>query len=198
MRWALDRVAGVKPRLLHGPVLLRPPRPADYADWFKLRKDSHAFLRPWEPAWAKDELELPSYLAKLRRYRADAQDGRAHAFFVFRCEDETLVGGASLRDIRRGAAHCGTLGYWVGERHARRGYTRAAVQAMIGFAFGELELHRIEASCMPENLPSIGVLQQAGFALEGRAREYLRIDGVWRDHLLFGLVQENVQLAPLG
>lgn len=194
--WPLETVLGAKARLIEGPVVLRPPRPSDYAAWAQLRRDSQAFLTPWEPAWAEDELELPVFLAKVRRYRADARESRAHAFFVFRAEDDTLVGGASLRHIRRGAAQCCTLGYWVGERFARRGYTKAAVQALIGFAFGDLDLHRIEASCMPENAPSIGVLQQAGFTLEGRARKYLRINGAWRDHLLFALMQEGV--PPLG
>lgn len=189
MQWPAHRAAGATLLLREGPVELRLPRPRDYAPWASLRRESQAFLRPWEPAWPANELERDRFLAKLRRYQQDAREDRAYAFFVFRCADFALVGGASLRHIRRGAAQTATLGYWVGERFARQGLTRAAVHALIRFAFDDLELHRMEASCMPENAPSIALLQQVGFTLEGRASQYLCIDGEWRDHLLFGLVR---------
>jgi ribosomal-protein-alanine N-acetyltransferase len=82
----------------------------------------------------------------------------------------------------------GTIGYWVGEPFARRGYTLAAVKAVARFSFERLGLHRLEAACLPSNEASRGVLLRAGFAQEGMARAYLRINGKWEDHLLFGLL----------
>jgi ribosomal-protein-alanine N-acetyltransferase len=81
-----------------------------------------------------------------------------------------------------------TIGYWVGEPFIRHGYTLGAVRAVIGFSFSRLGLHRLEAACVPENEPSRRLLLRAGFELEGRASAYLKINGEWRDHLLFGLV----------
>lgn len=189
MQWPARRVFAAGLSLQAGAVELRLPRARDYAPWAALRAQSQAFLRPWEPAWTSDELGRERFLAKLRRYHQDAREDRAYTFFVFRRADGVLLGGASLRHIRRGAAQACTLGYWVGERFARKGFTRAAVHALMGFAFEDLELHRMEASCMPENLPSSALLLQAGFILEGRASQYLCIDGEWRDHLLFGRVR---------
>jgi ribosomal-protein-alanine N-acetyltransferase len=63
-----------------------------------------------------------------------------------------------------------------------------AVRTLVRFSFNVLRLHRIEAATQPGNSPSIRVLQRTGFVQEGYARDYLRIDGVWRDHLLFGVV----------
>ena len=80
----------------------------------------------------------------------------------------------------------GDLGYWVGEPFARHGHTLAAVRVVVEFSFRRLGLHRLEAACVPPNVASQGVLTKAGFAQEGRAEAYLKIDGVWRDHLLFG------------
>ena len=100
------------------------------------------------------------------------------------------AGGITLRNILRGVAQTGTLGYWIGEPHARRGYTLEAVDALARFAFGRLGLHRLEAACCPDNDASRRLLLKAGFELEGRARGYLKIDGRWRDHLLFGKVRE--------
>ena len=67
----------------------------------------------------------------------------------------------------------------------------AAVRGLVAHAFDELKLHRVEAACVPTNLASRRVLEKAGFALEGQARAYLKINGAWADHLLFGIVNDG-------
>lgn len=181
-------------RLEHGRVYLRLPVPRDYPAWAALRRESRPFLTPWEPTWRPDELSRDSFRARLRRYDEDARLGRAFAFFTFRADDDALVGGATLSQVRRGSAQSATLGYWIGAPHARRGYTTDAARALIRFAFDELGLHRLEAACIPENTPSKALLLRVGFSIEGQARAYLRINGAWRDHLLFGLVQGDEPL----
>ena len=170
-------------------VGLRSPRMGDYAAWAALRTASRDFLPPWEPTWPEDDLTRAAFRRRLALYQRDQDLGQGHAFFVFRRSDHLLVGGITLRNILRGVAQTGTLGYWVGEHHARQGYTLEAVQAVARFAFGRLSLHRLEAACCPENDASRRLLLKAGFELEGRARGYLKINGRWRDHLLFGLVR---------
>jgi [ribosomal protein S5]-alanine N-acetyltransferase len=93
--------------------------------------------------------------------------------------------------VRRGVAQSGSLGYWIGSPFARRGYMLGAVRALIPFAFGALRLHRLEAACIPTNAASIGLLEKAGFAREGYAREYLCINGIWQDHLLFARLKDD-------
>ena len=88
----------------------------------------------------------------------------------------------------KGVAESGALGYWIGQPHARRGYTLAGVKAVCRFAFQQLGLHRVEAACLPQNAPSAALLLKAGFEEEGYAKAYLKIDGDWRDHRLFGLL----------
>ena len=77
------------------------------------------------------------------------------------------------------------MGYWMGENYARQGLMTDAVKAVVSFSFEELGLHRIEAACVPENIPSRDLLRKIGFKEEGYARKYLRINGRWQDHLLF-------------
>jgi [ribosomal protein S5]-alanine N-acetyltransferase len=173
-------------------VRLRTPRASDFTAWSALRSASQAFLQPWEPTWPSDDLTRPAFRRRLQLYQRDQELGQGHAFFVFRRSDAALVGGVTLRNILRGVAQTGTLGYWVGEPYTRRGYTLEAVDAVRRFAFGKLALHRLEAACCPENDASRRLLLKAGFELEGRARGYLKIDGRWRDHLLFGLVRPEV------
>ena len=169
-------------------IRLRSPRMGDYPVWSALRHDSRGFLQPWEPTWPSDDLTRTAFRRRLALYQRDQDQGQGHAFFVFRRSDNALVGGITLRNILRGVAQTGTLGYWIGERYARHGYTLESVQAVARFAFGRLGLHRLEAACCPDNDASRRLLLKAGFELEGRARGYLKIDGRWRDHLLFGLV----------
>ena len=169
-------------------VRLRPPKASDYAEWSILRRNSREFLQPWEPAWPSDELSLLAWRRRLAAYHRELDLGLGFAFFVFRKDDDALVGGVTLSNVRRGVAMMGSLGYWAGLPFVRHGYTLDAVKTVSAFAFGRLGLHRLEAACVPENEPSKALLGKAGFKLEGKATAYLKINGVWRDHLTFGLV----------
>ena len=81
-----------------------------------------------------------------------------------------------------------SVGYWCGRPYTRQGHTLCGVRAVCDFAFRTLGLHRIEAACIPDNGPSRRLLLKAGFDEEGYAKAYLKINGVWRDHVLFGQV----------
>jgi ribosomal-protein-alanine N-acetyltransferase len=169
-------------------VRLRPPKASDYAEWREVRAASRAFLQPWEPTWPADDLSRAAFRRRLLAYARDREAGVAYPFFVFRAEDEALSGGITLSNVRRGVAQMGSIGYWCGKAFTRQGLTLNAVRALSEFAFRTLALHRLEAACIPENQPSRDLLAKAGFTEEGFARTYLKINGVWRDHVLFGLV----------
>jgi ribosomal-protein-alanine N-acetyltransferase len=169
-------------------VRLRPPRGSDYGQWAMLRRASQSFLQPWEPAWPADDLSHAAYRRRLAAYSRELDLGLGFAFLIFRKSDEALVGGLSMSNVRRGVAMMATVGYWVGAPFQRRGHTLAAVRTVSEFAFGPLGLHRLEAACVPENEPSRNLLLRAGFRQEGKAQAYLKINGVWRDHLTFGLL----------
>jgi ribosomal-protein-alanine N-acetyltransferase len=166
-------------------VYLRAPQMSDYSEWTTLREASRAFLTPWEPTWPSDDLSPSAFRRRLRRYAEDQRADTSYAFFLFRKADDALVGGLTLANIRRGVAQAGSLGYWIGEPFARRGLMTGALQGLVPFAFGSLRLHRLEAACIPSNAASIRLLEKMGFAREGYAREYLCINGLWQDHLLF-------------
>jgi ribosomal-protein-alanine N-acetyltransferase len=172
-------------------VVLRPPRPSDYVAWASLRDESRDYLQPWEPAWAEDDLTRAAFRRRLGVYAREMEQGTAWPLFVFDPADEALLGAITLSNIRRGVAETGTLGYWIGRPYAGRGVGTAAVRAMLAHAFGSLGLHRVEAACVPTNHASHRVLEKAGFRQEGVARAYLKINGRWADHLLFGVLQEE-------
>ena len=186
------------PEVIGRDVVLRPPAMNDYAAWFALRSASRDHLVPFEPQWAIDELSRASFRRRLRQHVSDHNGDLGYAFFIWCRRDASLMGGITLSNVRRGVAHAASLGYWVGQRHARQGVMTDAMRCLLPFAFGNLGLHRLEAACLPGNRPSIRVLEKAGFQPEGLARGYLRINGQWQDHLLFARLQDDPPLATAG
>ena len=94
-------------------IMVRPPAPQDYQAWADLRERSRAFLVPWEPLWPENDLARASYRRRLRRYAREMREDKAFPFFLFRRDDGTLLGGATLSNIRRGVArdvHAGLEG----------------------------------------------------------------------------------------
>lgn len=179
------------PHLTYGRVRLRPGRPRDWRAWARLRGQSRNFLAPWEPTWPSDALSRAAFRRRLQQYAAEMRDGQGYSFLIFRKSDRALVGGISISNVRRGVAQSASLGYWIGAPYARQGYMSEALTAVLDFGFTTLGLHRIEAACLPSNEASQGLLRKVGFHEEGYAREYLRIDGVWRDHVLFGVLRTD-------
>jgi len=172
-------------------LALRLPRHADYRPWSALRDASREFLAPWEPTWAVDHLTRKSFTGRVYWAQRALAQGNAVPLFIFRRDDDTLLGAITLDNIRRGPAQSATLGYWIGAAHARQGYMREAIEAVVHFAFRGQDLSRVEAACLPENVASRGVLEKAGFKYEGVAQSYLQISGRWRNHVLYAHLRHD-------
>jgi len=174
-------------------VILRTPQMTDFEEWAALREASRQFLTPWEPTWPDDDLTRSAFRRRVKRYAEDLRADLGYAFLIVRHADGALVGGLTLANIRRGVAQAGSVGYWVGLPFVRQGYMTAAVRAVIPFAFASLRLHRLEAACIPTNAGSTRLLEKTGFTREGYAREYLCINGMWQDHLLYARLKDGLK-----
>ena len=183
----------------HGPVVyggrvfLRVPQMSDYPEWAALREQSRDFLIPWEPAWTSSELTRSSFRRRLKYYARDLREDLGYAFFLFDNQDDTLLGGLTLSNVRRGVTQACTLGYWIGAPYAGKGNMTAGVTAVIPFVFDTLRLHRLEAACLQSNESSLRLLERTGFKREGLARRYLKINGIWQDHITFALLEDDVR-----
>jgi len=164
---------------------LRLPEHGDYRAWVALRSASAAFLTPWEPTWSEDHLGRRNFAGRVAWAQRVAAQGTALPLFLIRRADRALLGAITLDHIRRGPSQTGTIGYWIGQPHARQGYMREAIAALVHHAFTDLDLSRVEAACLPENAASRGVLERCGFKYEGVAQSYLQINGRWRNHVLY-------------
>jgi ribosomal-protein-alanine N-acetyltransferase len=172
-------------------LAMRPPQMRDFEQWAKLRRESQAFLSPWEPQWSRDHLSSRSYRNRVIWAERAIRQGEAYPLFMFRQKDGQVVGGITLSNIRRQPAQAGTLGYWVGEAYAMQGYMSEALEAMREHAFSTLDLSRLEAACLPDNVPSRRLLERCGFKYEGVAQAYLQIDGRWRNHVLYAALRSD-------
>ena len=126
-------------------LYLRPPQMRDWRAWAELRALSREFLSPWEPTWTSDALTRSAYRRRIRRQLRDGQDDLGYAFFLFRRDDDALLGGMTLSNVQRGAMQSCSVGYWIGRPHARRGHMSEALTGLLGHCFGPLGLHRVEA-----------------------------------------------------
>ncbi len=172
-------------------LTLRQPQLTDFRDWSSLREQSMEFLTPWEPQWARDHLSRKGFSNRVYWAQRSLSDGSAVPLFLIRREDQVLLGAITLDNIRRGPAQAGTLGYWIGQPHARQGYMREAILGVLHYAFQRLDLSRLEAACLPENQASRRLLETCGFKYEGVAQSYLQINGRWRTHVLYAALRAD-------
>ncbi|MDG1181523.1 MAG: GNAT family protein [Tateyamaria sp.] len=170
-------------------MTLRSPTHSDFRPWAALRLASADHLTPWEPSWAADHLTRKAFTNRVYWAQRSVTSGTALPLFMFRRNDDALIGAITLDNIRRGPAQAGTLGYWTGASFARQGYMQEAIQAVVHYAFTRVDLSRIEAACLPENAASRGLLESCGFKYEGVAQSYLQISGRWRTHVLYAALR---------
>ncbi|GJQ30484.1 MAG: GCN5 family N-acetyltransferase [Phycisphaerae bacterium] len=171
-------------------VFLRHPTGADRAAWVRLRDDSEAFLRPWEPTPPGIEEMLPSDVA-FGRLMTTCDTRESQRYVICLREDGRIAGQISLNHIVRGPMQGATAGYWIGEAFSRQGYMREGLGLALRQAFEGLKLHRVEANIIPRNAASKALVKSLGFRFEGLAKRYLRINGAWEDHEHWAMTAED-------
>ncbi len=148
------------------------------------------FVRPWNPAAEPEYFTLEAQQERLRREHMLRLSRSGYRFWMFDRDDTDqtrLLGEVALSNIVWGAFLSCHLGYKIDGQAGGKGYMTEAVRAVVGYAFDTLRLHRVEANVMPRNARSRRVVEKLGFASEGLSPAYLKINGVWEDHLHYVL-----------
>ncbi len=154
--------------------------------FFVRNRDYH---RPWEPRANPEFFTLQAQRMLLLRRRSEYVEGRSACLLMFdrSAGDKPVIGRINFSENGRGPLQGCFLGYAVDREYEGKGYMAEALRAAIPWAFGDLGLHRIQASYRPENDRSGRLLERLGFEREGYARDLLFIDGAWRDHVVTAL-----------
>ena len=169
-------------RLENASLILREPRLTDYEAWRTARETSHAALTRWEPDWQPEELSRQYFARTLKFKRRARLRAQRLGFFAFNKDSQTLIGAVTLSNISFGNQFSGEVGYWVTSHASGKGYASQMVGMVSELGIETLGLQRLQAACQPENLASRRVLEKNDFKYEGLARQWLFINGAWRDH----------------
>ncbi len=176
-------------------------RMADYRDAAAIThyyEENHAFLTPVEPTRPAEFFTEVFWRSQVEHNLIEFNHDRSLRLFIFDpISDHTrqpeVMGVINFTQFFRDPSHACVLGYSLAAKHQGNGYMQEALSAAIQFVFGELNFHRIMANYMPRNQRSANVLRKLGFVVEGYARDYLLINGVWEDHIFTSLPNPNWQ-----
>lgn len=165
--------------------LMAPAHAAMLAEFFR-RNDEH--LRPWDPPRPRRIIETSFWEAEAARAAEDYRDGGVARWVALSRDNmDCIIGRINYTQIVRGPFQSCMLGYAIDRGHQGKGLMYEGLQATLTHAFEVLRLHRVQANYIPENHRSARLLQRLGFRVEGLARNYLFINGAWRDHVLTAL-----------
>jgi len=168
-------------------VALRPLDWADEAGFITLTRASVGLHHPW--------MSLPGTPEEFGEFMARFDQPGNIGLVVCDRTDGAIVGGVNINNIVHGRFQSAALGYWVFAPAAGRGYMSEAIRLVIGYAFGPLGLHRLEANIQPGNHASIRLVKRNDFRYEGYSPDYLFIDGAWRGHGRWAITREMVEPA---
>ena len=180
-------------------VLLRPLLATDFPAWREVRRRNSEWLTKWEPTrplGAPDVIEdRVAFSIRCNARQRERQLGSAYGFGIF--VDGEFAGEINLSSVQRGPFQSGSIGYWIDEAKAGKGYTPEALVVLAQYCFDELRLHRVEIAIVPRNDASLRVVQKLELRDEGISKGFLEIDGNWEDHIRFGLTFEDwVERGP--
>jgi [ribosomal protein S5]-alanine N-acetyltransferase len=170
-------------------LLLRASDPslaAALAAYYLRNRSSHA---PWNPPLPETVFTVQGQQERLAAAaKAEAEGTQIGWWISLRDDPPQVIGHLRFSQISRGPFCNAILGYAIDTAHEGRGLMREALAAAVADVFSpRVGLHRVQANARPENTRSLQLLSRLGFAIEGLAKEYLFIDGAWRDHVLTAL-----------
>jgi [ribosomal protein S5]-alanine N-acetyltransferase len=165
--------------------VIRPVQPEDCDELAALYLANREFLAPFEPTRPPEFFTGDGQRERLQRQL----EGGTHAFAIL--DGDAIAGTINLFNIVRESLQSGVIGYWVDHMRNGRGLATGAVGEIVAYAFGGLDLHRVEAATLVQNVPSQRVLEKNDFERIGLARKFLRIDDEWRDFFLFQRLAED-------
>ena len=172
-------------------VILRPPQYSDWKAWADERKKNKLYLQPWEPLWSINELERSSFVKRVRMFERLSHNDQAYSFLIYKSDNEDFIGEVNISNVQRGIIQSCTIGYWIAKDCEGKGMMSESLELVKEFIFNELKLHRIEAACLPHNIPSLKVLLKNGFIKEGTARKLLKINDKWQDHTVLSFIFDD-------
>ena len=169
-------------------IYLRRVTHNDEAEFVGLMRASEELHQPW--------IQAPTTPALFKYYLQRIRRNDHEGFAICRGTDEVIVGVININNIVRGSFLSASLGYYVGATFQGQGYMQAGLTRLIDYAFSTMGLHRLEANIQPDNLRSQELVRRCGFEYEGLSKNFLFLDGAWRDHQRWCVIDSRTKLRP--
>jgi ribosomal-protein-alanine N-acetyltransferase len=155
------------------------------------RAENREHLSPWEPLRSDSHYTLDACRAAIEAGGEAARADRGYPFAILTPDASDMIGSFTFANVVRGVFQACHLGYGIARKYEGQGLMFEALDAAVRYGFGPLDFHRIMANHMPRNERSGRLLARLGFEKEGYARRYLKIDGVWEDHVLTARIRSQ-------
>lgn len=182
----------IKPLIETKRLTLRLAELDDLTSILQFYRENRDHFSPWWPEWEADFFTENYWSKRIVRELQQFEVGAAVRLSVFhKTYSSRIIGLTGFSNVVRGAAQFCNLGYGMDFREEGKGLMTEAVGAGIDYLFSEWNLHRIQAAYIPHNRASGRVLKRLDFVVDGYARDYLRINGEWQDHILMSLTNRN-------
>lgn len=179
--------------LSDGSLIVRLPKTEDIPAVLRFFVENRQPLAPFEPRRPDSFYTAEFWQMRAQQLRIQFEDKRGCGLLVFAADNHTVIGEINFSNYLAYPMHAATLGYALDHRLWGCGRMRAALELALPCAFDHLNLHRVMANHLPDNQRSAALLRRLGFREEGYARDYLLVDGLWRDHVLNALTRQDWQ-----
>lgn len=185
--------------LEHGDLQLAPLRYAHRKQWHEVRRRNATWLTPWETTDPTGNPPVMSYGSMVRAHNRDGRDALSYPWAIFRTTHAAshFVGQVIAAPVLWGSMRSTSLGYWVDQAQAGQNIVPTAVALASDYLFTRVGLHRIEINIVPDNAASLRVVEKLGFRAEGLRKDYIHINGQWRDHRSFALTKAELPAGGL-
>lgn len=173
-------------------IAVRTPQAGDEAHLVKFSKNNVEHFQPTGLIVLPDDLTIEKWQKYITTAQQELENLKAVRFLIFHDENGAVpIGKINYSQIFKGLFQACYLGYGIDKDFEGKGIMTRALRLTIDYMFNEINLHRIMANYLPDNLASARLLEKLGFVIEGTAKNYLMINGVWRDHVLTSLTNQN-------
>lgn len=156
---------------------------------FYIKNKEH--LNAWEDKKEAGFYTLSYQRAVIRYELKQFNRGQSMDFWLVAKDGGELLGKIAVFCMSGGNLSSCMIGYKLDCEAQSHGYMTEALNAIVDFLFNELNLHRAEICIVPRNLRSIRLAERAGFVYEGQSSRFMRINGVWEDHVRYVKINEN-------
>ena len=178
------------PKLFTDRLICRLLEPHEAKLMCSFRRENKNHLERWEPLRKPSFFTESFWQAQLRTQLRDFREGVSANFSILDKDEMFIVGVCNYTNIVRGTFQSCQLGYAIAKQCEGQGLKEEALRRTNDFVFSQLGLHRIMAAYLPHNQRSGSLLGRLGFKREGFAEKYLKINGIWEDHVLTSKIRD--------